>query len=631
MITKKRLFPILVAVLMAFAMMPMSAGTVFAEGEDVYTVNVEPGESGDITGIIVMSNTIISEEDMWAGSYSQTSGCFYLGNNGKLYYKLPSRCSFTAPNGKEFDCWEASFGDTFSCGDSIDMAGKGDFTITALWKEPDPDPYVTLSLPDSINVRYGVTQTPFDIQVKEALFSNGIDDFEVRFLQSSFHCTSHDGTIPFTVDTNATETSHGYHGDECYVAIFREMSLPFNCQGFINITSDAWTAAEPGTYTATLNVRTVPSLCEDKEIPLTLVVPDPATVHSVTVNNGTGSGRYVEGESVTITANEPESGKQFKEWTDVDGLTFTSGSATSSTATFTMPANDVTVTATYEDIPAPPVEKYTVTFDANGGSGSIDPAVIPAGEEFTVPACSFIPPEGKVFQRWNTLPVGTTGNYGTWYDPGDKITLTEDMTLYARWSEPQPAAQTITASNVTKTYGNAAFSLGAKTNGDGTLTYKSSNTKVATVSNAGKVTIKGAGTAKITISASATANYQAASKTITVTVNKAANPLKIGAKTAPVKYSKLKKKNQTLAVTKVIKFTKKLNDKKTYTLVSAKKGSKSFKKYFKINKTTGKVTIKKNSKMKKGTYKVKVKVKALGNKNYKASAVKTVTFKVRVK
>ncbi|MBR6676812.1 MAG: hypothetical protein IKL24_05725, partial [Clostridia bacterium] len=31
-----------------------------------------------------------------------------------------------------------------------------------------------------------------------------------------------------------------------------------------------------------------------------------------------------------------------------------------------------------------------------------------------------------------------------------------------------------------------------------------------------------------------------------------------------------------------IKFMKKLNDKKTYTLVSAKKGSKSFKKYFKI-------------------------------------------------
>ena len=71
--------------------------------------------------------------------------------------------------------------------------------------------------------------------------------------------------------------------------------------------------------------------------------------------------------------------------------------------------------------------------------------------------------------------------------------------------------------------------------------------------------------------------------------------------------------------------------KMSYSLSSAKKGSKSFKKYFKINKSTGKVTIKKNSKMKKGTYKVKVKVKALGNTNYKASGTKTVTFKVKVK
>ena len=120
-----------------------------------------------------------------------------------------------------------------------------------------------------------------------------------------------------------------------------------------------------------------------------------------------------------------------------------------------------------------------------------------------------------------------------------------------------------------------------------------------------------------------------ADKKITFIINKAANPLKIGAKTATVKYSKLKKKAQTLTVTKVIKFTKKLNDKKTYTLSSAKKGSKSFKKYFKINKTSGKVTVKKG--LKKGTYKVKVKAKALGNNNYKASAVKTVTFKVKVK
>ena len=120
-----------------------------------------------------------------------------------------------------------------------------------------------------------------------------------------------------------------------------------------------------------------------------------------------------------------------------------------------------------------------------------------------------------------------------------------------------------------------------------------------------------------------------ADKEVKWTINKAANPLTMKPKTATIKYSKLKKKAQTLAVTKVISFTKDAKDNKTYTLSSAKKGKKSFKKYFKINKTTGKVTVKKG--LKKGTYKVKVKVKAAGNANYKASKEKTVTFTVKVK
>ncbi len=118
-------------------------------------------------------------------------------------------------------------------------------------------------------------------------------------------------------------------------------------------------------------------------------------------------------------------------------------------------------------------------------------------------------------------------------------------------------------------------------------------------------------------------------KTISWKISKASNPLKVKGKTATVKYSKLKKADQTLAVTKVIKFTKDAKDKKVYTLSSAKKGSKDFKKYFKVNKTSGKVTVKKG--LKKGDYKVKVKVKAKGNKNYKASGQKPVTFTVQVK
>lgn len=112
-------------------------------------------------------------------------------------------------------------------------------------------------------------------------------------------------------------------------------------------------------------------------------------------------------------------------------------------------------------------------------------------------------------------------------------------------------------------------------------------------------------------------------------ITKAGNPLKVAPKTATVKYSKLKKKAQTLKVSKVIRFTKKGQGALSYKLLAAKKGQKSFKKYFYVAPKTGKVTVRKG--LKKGTYKVKVNVKAKGNANYKASKPKPVTFKVRVK
>ncbi|MBO5522539.1 MAG: hypothetical protein J5986_02505 [Roseburia sp.] len=63
--------------------------------------------------------------------------------------------------------------------------------------------------------------------------------------------------------------------------------------------------------------------------------------------------------------------------------------------------------------------------------------------------------------------------------------------------------QTITAKDITKTYGDKPFSLGAKTSGGGKLTYKISNTKIATIDKKGKVIIKGCGRTQIKITAAA--------------------------------------------------------------------------------------------------------------------------------
>jgi endo-1,4-beta-xylanase len=83
----------------------------------------------------------------------------------------------------------------------------------------------------------------------------------------------------------------------------------------------------------------------------------------------------------------------------------------------------------------------------------------------------------------------------------------------------------------------------------------------------------------------------------------------------------VKKKAQSLKVSKVVKFSN-----KGVGTLSYKK--KSGNKKIAINKKTGKVTVKKG--LKKGTYKVKVAIKAAGNGNYNAKTI-NVTFKVKVK
>ena len=192
--------------------------------------------------------------------------------------------------------------------------------------------------------------------------------------------------------------------------------------------------------------------------------------------------------------------------------------------------------------------------------------------------------------------------------------------------EPTPAvteakAQTITASNVTKTFGAKAFNLNAKTDGDGKLTYKSSNAKVATVDASGKVTIKGAGTAKITVTASATSAYKAASKEVTVTVKKAANTLKLAKATRSLKAEQLEKAKKVVAGAKVSKAAK---GAVTYKIAKVSKAKAKFS----INNKNGKITVQKGTA--KGTYRVTVSATAKGNANYKAATKKAVvTIKVK--
>lgn len=114
--------------------------------------------------------------------------------------------------------------------------------------------------------------------------------------------------------------------------------------------------------------------------------------------------------------------------------------------------------------------------------------------------------------------------------------------------------------------------------------------------------------------------YKGVTGSATFKITKADNPLNVSGKTATIKSKNLKKKDQTLAVTKVIKTVKKGQGNVTY----AKKSGDN---RISINRTNGKVTVKKGTPV--GTYPVTVNVTAAGKGGYN-KGTKPVTFTVKV-
>ena len=114
---------------------------------------------------------------------------------------------------------------------------------------------------------------------------------------------------------------------------------------------------------------------------------DPIETYLLTVENGSGGGNYAPGSQVTIKANPPAEGKEFDKWISEGGGEFEDPNEM--LTVFTMPSNDVIVTATYKEL----VPTYLLTVENGSGGGSYAP-----GTEVTIKANP--PAEGKVFDKW---------------------------------------------------------------------------------------------------------------------------------------------------------------------------------------------------------------------------------------
>ncbi len=144
-------------------------------------------------------------------------------------------------------------------------------------------------------------------------------------------------------ETMGSVTGEGFNGKEGFYAAGSTVNLKAEAKDgfkFIEWMIDNQDVATSGSYT----IEGI-----SKDIELKAIFEELPETYTVKVIDGFADNlEYEQGETVTITANEAPEGKVFAGWTtDDENITFVNANQT--TTTFIMPANDVTVTATFTE------------------------------------------------------------------------------------------------------------------------------------------------------------------------------------------------------------------------------------------------------------------------------------------
>ena len=102
-----------------------------------------------------------------------------------------------------------------------------------------------------------------------------------------------------------------------------------------------------------------------------------------------------------------------------------------------------------------PLADFTITFNGNGGSGSMGPVIVKAETNYILPACGFTAPADQEFKAWE---IG-----GTEYKVGDSYTVNGDIEIKALWKNSviTPTTYTVTVSNDGNGTGTATPSTAA--------------------------------------------------------------------------------------------------------------------------------------------------------------------------
>ena len=270
----------------------------------------------------------------------------------------------------------------------------------------------------------------------------------------------------------------------------------------------------PGTLSGDQNTRVLPLQAQDSagnlSTPQFALVTRRGMTYNVTVTddgNGTGTASPATSEAGTeITLRTtPNTGYHFKTWQVI------SGGVTITDNRFIMPAGDVTVKAIFEANTAS--SEFTVTFDGNGGTPSVDSMTTTGQKLASLPSASRI--SSYRFDGWYTAANGGT-------EITTSTTFSADTTVYAHWTyvgkDDQP--DTFYTISVTAGKGGTISPSGSvRVQKGGSLTLTITPDKGYVVSSA-KIDGKSVGAVK-----SYTLTNVTGSHAITVTFRKAGSPV----------------------------------------------------------------------------------------------------------
>ncbi len=158
-------------------------------------------------------------------------------------------------------------------------------------------------------------------------------------------------------------------------------------------------------------------------------------------NDGTGKTEkqtYTDGDTLALIADpSPREGYTFDGWFSNDGYI-----ADGDTEITNVPPIEVMSNMDLFAHWTP--ETYTITYDANGGSGDMPagtPTTATHGEDFNLPECSFDPPsDDKEFDYWAIGSVDSS----THVKENETYKFTENTTVFAIWKDKATTPDTFT-------------------------------------------------------------------------------------------------------------------------------------------------------------------------------------------